>query len=231
MTLFLFPNLLAEGSSAEEVLPHGLGNLVKTIQGLIAESEKGGRQFLRLFGIRDLPIKVLSEHTKESEIDGLLAPLAKGEQWGLVSDCGLPCLADPGSNLVFRARKRGIRIQALAGPSSISLALMLSGLPAQKFTFNGYLAREEEKLRREIRQLEKRSEQEGVTELFIEAPYRNQKMLKILVESLHDKTLLSVAWDLTFPSEAVVTETIAVWKKMALPDLHKKPAIFLIRSV
>ncbi len=230
MTLLLFPNLLAEGTSPDQFLPKSLGEAVKTIEGLIAESEKGGRHFLRLFSVRDLPIKTLSEHTKEKEIDDLLAPLLKGGRWGLVSDCGLPCLADPGARLVFRAKRQGIRVHAFVGPSSITLALMLSGLPAQKFTFHGYLEREEEKLKREIRMLEKRSQQERSTELFIEAPYRNQKMLKTLLDTLHPTTLLSVAWDLTLPTEAVITESVATWKKMTHPDIHKKPAIFLVMA-
>lgn len=228
--LLLFPNLLAEGTSPELLLPKSVGDAVSTIQGLIAESEKGGRQFLRLFSKRDVPIQILSEHTKEKEIDDLLAPMVRGERWGVVSDCGLPCLADPGSLLVFRARKRGIRVQAFVGPSSITLALMLSGLPAQKFAFRGYLERDEERLKKEVRLLEKRSQQEEATELFIEAPYRNMKLLQVLIHTLHDTTLLSVAWDLTLPTEGVVTERVATWKKMALPDIHKKPAIFLVRG-
>ncbi len=230
MSLLLFPNLLAEGILPDQVLPRSVGEAARTIEGLIAESEKGGAHFLRLFSIGKLPIKILNEHTNDREVDELLIPLVQGKRWGLVSDCGLPCLADPGAKLVFRARKRGIIIQAFVGPSAITLALMLSGLPGQKFTFHGYLEREEETLKKQIRLLDRRSQQEQSTELFIEAPYRNQKLLRALLENLQGTTLLSIAWDLTLPSEGVITESVSTWRGKSLPDIHKKPAVFLFSS-
>jgi 16S rRNA (cytidine1402-2'-O)-methyltransferase len=224
-----------------EELPHGLflpksvDEAVRNINGLIAESEKSARAFLRRFSYPEgkhfssIPLKTLNEHTKPEEIDELLQPLLKNETWGLISDCGLPCLADPGAGLVRRAREKGIQIKAFVGPSSITLALMLSGLPAQCFAFHGYLEREEEPLKLKIRALEKRSQQENETELFIEAPYRNQKLLTRLVETLNEKTLLCVAWDLTLPTEGVITQRVSFWRKNPLPDLAKKPAIFLFK--
>ncbi|MBI2743370.1 MAG: SAM-dependent methyltransferase [Chlamydiales bacterium] len=230
--LLLLPNLLDETTSVAQLLPASVGEAVRTIQGLIAESEKGGRAYLKLFGVapQKMPIRVLSEHTTKEELDELLSLLKKGERWGLVSDCGLPCLADPGADLVLRARQMNLPIQAFVGPSSITLALMLSGLSGQKFTFHGYLEREEEKLSRQIRALEKLSAQEKETQLCIEAPYRSPKLLGQLLQHLSDKTLLSVAWDLTLPTETVITQPVSVWKKKPLPDLTKKPAIFLFFS-
>lgn len=229
-SLLLLPNLLAEGLGSHDFFPQSVERAVQSMQGLIAESEKGGRIFLRLFGLspHQMPMGILNEHTKEEELDALLAPLLKGECWGLVSDCGLPCLADPGAALVLRARELGVAIQAFVGPSSITLALMLSGLSGQRFAFHGYLEREEQALRMQIRSVERRSLQERETQLFIEAPYRSPRMLSFLIDTLSDQTLLSVAWDLTLPTENVMTQSIAEWKKRALPDLRKKPAIFLI---
>ncbi len=229
MTLYLLSNVLGEGSS-KELLPQGMDAVVRSLQGLIAESEKGARVFLRLFGIRELPCQLLNEHTKSQEMEALLAPLLKGETWGVISDAGLPCLADPGAHLVRHARRNKIPVRAFSGPSSITLALMLSGLSGQSFAFHGYLEREENVLHKQLRALEKRSAQEKETQIFIEAPYRNQKMLQHLLATLNEKTLLSVAWDLTLPSEHVRTESVASWRKHPLPDLHKKPAVFLFSA-
>lgn len=229
MPLLLLPNLLGEGQPPELFLPKSVGDAVRTLQGLIAESEKGGRAFLRLFGVRDLPTKILDEHTAEKEIGDLLAPVLKGERWGVVSDCGLPCLADPGSALVLRARQSGIPVSAFVGPSSITLGLMLSGLPAQRFCFRGYLPRDDESLKKEICALERRAQQEGETQLFIEAPYRNEKLFAKLLENLNEKTLFCVACDLTLPTENVMTKSVGAWKKNALPSLHKRPTLFLLR--
>ncbi len=236
MTLLLLPNLLAEELPHELFLPKSVDAAVSTIDGLIAENEKSARAFLRRFSYADgkhfssIPLKVLNEHTKNEELDDLLQPLLKKETWGLISDCGLPCLADPGAQLVLRAKERGVEVKAFVGPSSITLALMLSGLSAQSFAFHGYLPREEDLLVRKIRALEKRSQQENETELFIEAPYRNQKLLSKLVETLSEKTYLSVAWDLTLPTEKVITQRIPSWRRNPLPDIAKKPAIFLFKS-
>lgn len=227
--LLLLPNLLDETTSVAEFLPASVGEAVRSIQGLIAESEKGGRAYLKLFGVapQNMPIRVLSEHTQKAEIDELIVLLKKGERWGLVSDCGLPCLADPGSELVLRARQLNLPVKAFVGPSSITLALMLSGLSGQRFTFHGYLEREEEKLGKQIRALEKISSQEKQTQACIEAPYRSPKLLGHLLAHLNDRTLLCVAWDLTLPTERVITQPVGAWKKQPLPDLTKKPAIFL----
>jgi 16S rRNA (cytidine1402-2'-O)-methyltransferase len=230
MTLILLPNILAEGANPDLWLPASVGNAVRSLNGLICESEKGGRAFLRLFGVRDLPQRLLNEHTQPKELDELLKPLSKGETWGVVSDCGLPCLADPGAALVRRAQALKISVEALSGPSSITLALMLSGLPGQSFAFHGYLERDEDRLRAQIRALEKRSLQEKETQVFIEAPYRNQKLIKRLIEDLHEKTLLSAACDLTLSSQEVVTQSAGTWRKRPVPDLAKRPAVFLFAA-
>jgi 16S rRNA (cytidine1402-2'-O)-methyltransferase len=231
-SLLLLPNVLDPEASDLLSLPPAVAHAVQKIDGLIAESEKGGRYFLRRFSFpapktfRDIPIRLLNEHTTEKELDALLELLLKGEQWGLVSDCGLPCLADPGAKLVFQARKHGVNIEAFPGPSSIVLALMLSGLSAQSFAFHGYLEREPEKLSVQIKKLQRRASEEKATQVFIETPYRNQKLLQFLIEHLQDQTMLCVAWDLMLPSQEVVCLSIAAWKKQPLPPINKKPAVF-----
>lgn len=231
MTLFLFPNLLSDEGDHRDFLPASVDRAVSTIDGLIAESEKGARAYLRRFSFsapktfRDIPIRLLNEHTRSEELVDLLSPLLKGETWGLISDCGLPCLADPGATLVKQAREKGIKIEAFVGPSSLILALMLSGLPAQRFAFHGYLDRDP---RKQISHLEKRAKEEKATQLFIEAPYRSQKLLEQLIATLSSSTMLCVAWDLTMPSQQVISQSVAKWKIGPTPILEKHPTVFLI---
>lgn len=223
MTLYLLPNLLDEGANEKLFLPPIVEKILPTLKGLIAESERGARRYLRRFSLH-LPISLLNEHTHERDCTALLVPLAKGEDWGLISDAGMPCIADPGSKLVFLARQKGIEIEAIAGPSSIMLALILSGLGGQCFTFHGYLSREKPLLAAQLREMEK---QKGA-HLFIEAPYRNQRLLETVLEVLHPETFLSIAWDLTTPSQGVITDKVSSWKKKPLPPLDGKPALFTI---
>lgn len=226
--LLLLPNVLGEVAHHELFLPASVDRAVESLDGLIAESEKGGRRFLARFNLdkkaQDVPLALLNEHTKKDEIDFLLEPIRKGERWGLISDAGLPCIADPGYELVFRARNSGILVQAFSGPSSILLSLMLSGLPGQHFTFHGYAPMEPAL---PLRRLEKRSQEEKSTQIFIEAPYRSQKFLETLLETLDPETLLACAWDLTLPTQGILSQPVALWKKSPLPNLTKKPAVFL----
>ena len=232
--LLLLPNLLGEMPHHEMFLPASVDRAVESIDGLIAESESCGRRYLKRFKTakpaHEIPIALLNEHTPDEDIDFLLEPIANGERWGFVSDAGLPCIADPGSKLVFRARQRGIAIQAFVGPSSVMLALMLSGLPGQNFTLNGYFEKQPEQRAGQIKRLEKRSSQEHSTQIFIEAPYRNAYALEALLESLKPETLLCVAWDLTLPTQGLMSQSVSQWKKMALPNLEKKPAVFLFHA-
>ncbi len=234
MTLFLLPNFLAETAVAELSLPSGVAPLVETLDGLIAESAKEGRVFLkRLLTTRkvaEVPISLLNEHTKNEELDELMVPLLRGEKWGLVSDAGLPCLADPGARLVMRARRANILVRAVAGPCSFILALMLSGLPAQRFTFHGYLPRESQELAGLLKSLEQRARREGETQICMETPYRNQRLLENLLRYLPDSFTLSVACDLTSSNEEVLTFSIKEWKTRSPPSLDDRPAVFLFSS-
>ena len=230
-TLLLLPNLLSDYRHAEVFLPASVFKAMQSIDGLIAESETEGRRYLKRFETKkpamEIPIALFNEHTKDQDLDFLLEPIVKGERWGLVSDAGLPCIADPGSKLVRRASQRGIDVQAFVGPSSLLLALMLSGLPGQKFFFHGYLNKDPVKRKEEIKHLVHQSQHEEATQLFIEAPYRNRHTLDALLQNLPEHAWLCVAWDLTLPSQGVMTQTIEQWKKCSLPNIDKKPTIFL----
>lgn len=223
--LYLLPNLLEESLPAEPFLPTSVAEAVRTIQGLIAESEKMARRYLRRFLTHDemakRPIMLLNEHSKE--VMPLMQPLLRGEIWGLISDAGLPCLADPGSDLVWLAHQNGIEVETFVGPSSIVMALQLSGFGGQHFSFHGYLPREPQELEKKVLGLEK---QPG-TKIWIEAPYRSAKMLDILKQVLKPATRLCVAANLTTPTERVVSQTIARWREISFV-LEKEPVVFLI---
>jgi 16S rRNA (cytidine1402-2'-O)-methyltransferase len=233
--LMLLPNLLSDHRNHELFLPPSVDKAVSTLDGLIAESSTGGRRYLTRFQTKkpanEIPVALLNEHTKDEDLDFLLEPIIKGERWGLISDCGLPCIADPGAKLVDRARKLGIIIQAFSGPSSIMLSLMLSGFSGQNFTFNGYIDKDPEGRNKAIQKMEKRSKEERCTQIFIETPYRNQHTIQSLLSTLSDNTLLCVAWDLTMPTQGILSQPVAIWKKSPLPNLEKKAAIFLIQAV
>jgi 16S rRNA (cytidine1402-2'-O)-methyltransferase len=232
--LLLLPNLLGDHRHHQLFLPESIDKAVSSIDGLICESEMAGRRFLSRFkldvSVQDMVIAVYNEHTKDEDIDFFLEPIRKGERWGFISDSGLPCIADPGSKLVKRARQSGISVQAFVGPSSILLSLMQSGLPGQRFSFKGYLKPDEAGRKADIRELEAISRKEGSTQIFIEAPYRNIHMMNSLLETLDDNTWLCVAWELTMPEQGIVCEPVSRWKKMPLPNIEKKPAIFLVHA-
>jgi 16S rRNA (cytidine1402-2'-O)-methyltransferase len=228
--LILLPNLLDESLSHEGFLPPAVATAVRSIQGIVAESEKSARRYVRRFLSHEemarLPIRLLNEHTPSTELAELLLPLQKGECWGLLSDAGLPSLADPGADLVWFARSHQIAVEALSGPCSITLALQLSGLPAQRFAFHGYLPRESAQLEEAIRSLEKRSKQESATQVFIEAPYRSQKLLDTLLSTLHPSTHLCIASSLTGPNEKVLSLPVSKFKQTQV-QLGKEPTVFL----
>ena len=228
--LILLPNVLDSSSDQEtSLLPAALPAIVETLSGVIAESEKGARMYLRRFLPQEkrasFPIRLLNEHTQTKELDELLEPLQKGETWGLLSDAGLPCIADPGTNLVALAKSRSIEVTALSGPSSLILALQLSGFSGQNFCFYGYLPRELIDLERTVKELEKKAK--TVTQIWIEAPYRSQKMLTSLKDWLQTETRLCVAASLNTASQRVVSQSIHRWRAASF-ELQKEPAVFLL---
>jgi len=232
MTLILLPNLLDESADIDLYFPKNIKTIVASLEGIIAEDEKNARRYLLRFIDREklqkLPIKLLNEHTKDDDILDLLR-LVENKKIGLISDAGLPCIADPGSKLIKRLKDKNIEIRAYPGPSSIFLALMLSGLNAQKFAFQGYLPRKEDELILKLKKLEKESSQNNITQIFIEAPYRSDKMLNCLVKTLNKETLLSVAINLTSKEEKIITKRVLEFKKLNLV-IGKNPTVFLFRA-
>ncbi len=210
--LYLLPNSLHEESKWSYTPPH--------IDALIAESDKGGYQYLKRFGMPKVPVYLLNEHTdKPSELLKITE-----ETVGLISDAGLPCLADPGSPLVAAARKKGIVVEAIPGPNSIMMALQLSGFSGQAFTFHGYFPREEKDLTAKIRSLSK-----GMAHLFIETPYRTEKLFRMLLSILQTHDQMCVACELMGPNQFVETYSVQEWKNRSLPS-GKPRAVFVIQK-
>lgn len=229
--LLLLPNLIHDHKHHELFLPQSIDKAVETIDGLIAESEKGGRRFLGRFKTKkpahEIPLALLNKNTSDEEIDFFLEPAANGERWGLISDSGLPCIADPGAKLVARAKERGIPVQAFVGPCSILLALMQSGLNGQTFCFHGYLDKDKAKLSETLSRLERESKQKNMTQIFMERPYINNHTLEALLDTLSENTLLCIARELTGPDQMILTQTVRLWKKSPPPNLKDKNTLFL----
>jgi 16S rRNA (cytidine1402-2'-O)-methyltransferase len=182
--------------------------------------------------LQEIEIVELNVNTEVAALPVLLEPLLAGRDAGLISEAGVPAVADPGANLVRLAHANGIRVKPLVGPSSLLLAVMASGLNGQSFAFNGYLPTDADQRIKRVKALEERSRKENQTQLFIETPYRNTAMLEALLAACQPTTLISVATDLTLPTESVKTQRAAAWKKDLAsgktPDLHKKPTVFLL---
>lgn len=223
-TLVLLPNSLG-GPVADVLSPMVLPWLQK-IDGLIAESERGGRRYLEQFqGLkrapRDLPIAVLGEHQAKEDPNWFLEPCLKGETWGYVSDAGMPCIADPGARLVQCARYNGVEVVALPGPSAPMLALMLSGLPAQQFQFHGYPPKGPE----DRMSWAQHCAEQFITQLCIEAPYRNRALLETLLKALPKGSRLCVAVDLMQPTQQVEVHLVERWS-VTIDGLEDRPAVF-----
>ncbi|MBC3870330.1 SAM-dependent methyltransferase [Undibacterium oligocarboniphilum] len=243
-TLFLIPNTLGlNQDQAPDLLASIIPETVQSISAqmgfLIAENAKTTRAYLKFLGQRHplrLPIQAiqiseLNINTPAHALEGLLAPLKQGHDAGLISEAGVPAVADPGANLVRLAHQHGIQVRPLVGPSSLLLALMGSGLNGQSFAFHGYLPTDAALRAKRIKELEERSRKEKQTQLMIETPYRNTAMLEALANHCQGNSLICVATDLTLHSESIQTMTVTEWKKRVaanqLPDFHKKPTVFL----
>ncbi|MBB5191080.1 16S rRNA (cytidine1402-2'-O)-methyltransferase [Silvimonas terrae] len=230
-TLYLIPVPLGE-DTLETVLPADVIHIARRLTHFIVEAPKTARHMLKAFGtpheLRSLWMQELNEHTQDKELAALLAPLLAGQDVGLMSEAGCPGVADPGANLIRLAHARGIRVVPLVGPSSILLALMASGANGQKFRFNGYLPAEGAARIEAIRKLEQDSNKLKQAELFIETPYRNSALFDALLSSCRPQTLLTVARDITTDDEMIVTRDIGQWKKLGIPELHKRPTVFVL---
>lgn len=231
-TLYLVPTTLGDVSLAY-CIPSQVVEVTRTLRHFIVEDVRTARRYLAKLkmpvAIDELSFYVLNEHTKPEELHALLQPLLGGKPVGLLSEAGVPAVADPGRDVVRIAHQKGIKVVPLVGPSSILLALMASGLNGQSFAFNGYLpVKDQERIQR-IRALEKRSVQENQAQIFIEAPYRNAKLLEAFLATCSDSTMLCLAVNLTLENEQVQTQPIAYWKKHK-PDINKKPCIFIMQG-
>jgi len=230
-TLYLIPCTLGD-TPAEQVLPQHVIAVARKLKHFVVEQPKSARHFLSVLKpgqpIQSLHFASLNEHTAANELAELLAPLLEGHDVGIISEAGCPGIADPGADLVLLAHRNGIRVVPLVGPSSILLALMASGLNGQCFAFHGYLPIEEMARNRAIATLEAESAKRKQTQLFIETPYRNEKMFNALLAHCRPQTLLCVATDITLPGERIQTHTIELWKSLPAPQLNKHPSLFLL---
>jgi 16S rRNA (cytidine1402-2'-O)-methyltransferase len=221
LILYAIPTPL--GGAAADALPPGALQTVRSLKDFVVENAKSARAFLGELGmqVRELNIQEISDDPS------LLQPLRERRPLGLLSEAGCPAIADPGAALVEAAHREGFRVVPLVGPSSIVLALMASGLQGQRFAFCGYLPREPLKLKMRIKDLENRSTREDETEIFIETPYRNEKLMMALLTVCASSTLLCVAEDLTLPTETIRTKTVAQWRAETA-SVGRRPAIFLL---
>jgi 16S rRNA (cytidine1402-2'-O)-methyltransferase len=232
--LFLIPAPLGAGAQAQTYLSC-LPQEVRELKRFVVENPKTARQVLRNAGLacalQLLELRELNEHTPQSDIDALLAPLMAGNDVGLLSDAGCPAVADPGGQLVRRAHEQGIRVVPLVGPSSILLALMASGLEGQRFAFCGYVPQRSPEREAAIRALEDRGRARSETQIFIEAPYRNDRLLDSLLSACRDETLLCIAADLTLASEWIQTRAVGRWRESERPALDGRPTTFLLLAL
>ena len=226
--IYLIPVTLG-GNDCQQVIPVKVLSVTRALRLFTVEDVRSARRFLKLvdkeFPIDSTQFYELNEHTREEDITRFLDPVLNGKDMGIMSEAGLPGIADPGSALVKLAHQRKIRVVPLSGPSSIILALIASGLNGQKFTFNGYLPVKPDELAARLRDLEKKCH-EGYTQIFMETPYRNQRLLEAIFENCRTDTRLCIAADITLPEEFIVTETIGEWKKK-IPVIKDHPAIFI----
>ena len=230
-TLWLLPVALGE-TPWENCLPAATREVACRLTRFVVENAKTARAELKRIGhpqpLRELGVEQLPATPTSADVERLLAPLLAGHDLGLMSEAGCPAVADPGALLVRRAHELGITVKPLVGPSSLLLALMASGLDGQRFAFHGYLpAREPERSRR-IAELEGESARHRQTQIFIETPYRNHALFNALLSACRPQTRLCVATNLSLDSESIHTRRVADWKACAVPDLDKRPTVFLL---
>ncbi|CAM1347099.1 SAM-dependent methyltransferase [Tenacibaculum insulae] len=228
--LYLIPTTLGE-TEPLEVMPISVKKVIEHLDFFIVENEKSARRYIKRITPHksqpSLELLLLDKYSNDMEIQHYLDVCDKGISIGLLSDAGVPAVADPGAAIVKLAHEKGIQVVPLVGPSSILLAMMASGMNGQSFTFNGYLPIDKSDRKKTIKELEKISRDKNQSQIFIETPYRNEKMLDDLRATLSADTRVCVACDITLPSEYIKTFTVKEWKSIKT-DLHKRPTIFII---
>jgi 16S rRNA (cytidine1402-2'-O)-methyltransferase len=228
--IFLIPVTLGD-EDYRRVIPEKVLEVTRSLRLFVVEDLKSARRYLRLidkeFPIDESTFFELNEHTNESEIGQYLEPVIKGSDMGIMSEAGLPGIADPGAKLVSLAHFKKIKIVPLSGPSSILLALISSGLNGQNFTFNGYLPVRPADRAVKLKDLEKKS-RDGYAQIFMETPYRNQRMLESILATCSNDTMLCIATDITLPHENIKTMSILEWKKN-IPSINDRLAVFILQ--
>lgn len=230
--LYLIPTTLGDNEPLE-VLPYSVRLIIEELDHFIVENQKTARRFIKRIVPKksqpSLVLKSIDKYADALEVTKYLDICEEGISIGLLSEAGVPAIADPGSELVKLAHQKNIQVVPLVGPSSIILAMMASGMNGQSFTFNGYLPIDSFERKKSIKQLEKLSFENNQSQIFIETPYRNGKMLDDLKSALSSQTDLCIASDITLPTEYIKTLTIERWKREQ-PNLHKRPTIFIIHK-
>ncbi len=231
-TLFLIPAPLGQ-APIEEIMPAIVQQTIRRLNTFIVENEKTARRFIKQIcpdkKQSDIQIFQLDKHDKTAGLHDFIQVLLNGQDVGLLSEAGLPAIADPGSLVVALAHKKQIPVKPLVGPSSLMLALMASGLNGQKFSFEGYLPKDSIDLKKKIKHLEQLSLKNNCAKICIETPYRNQKLMQSFIKFLHPDTHLCIACDLTLSTEFIKTLPVKQWRKQ-LPDLHKRPTVFIFQA-
>lgn len=231
-TLYLIPCPIDPDGVPDAVLPAANRDIVAALDYFIVENTRSARRFLSKCGLTERidlsEFRELNEHTPASQIESLVGPLTAGRSAGVISEAGVPAVADPGAQVVALCHRKGIRVVPLVGPSSILMAVMASGLNGQSFAFNGYLPVKPPERAKAIRLFERRAVSERQTQLFIEAPYRNLKLWEQLVQTCAPATRLTVAAGITAPDEYIVTLSVDEWRRRGVPDIGRRPAIFAI---
>lgn len=232
--LFLIPSPLGE-NDPKEVIPEGVLSMLPKLDTYVVEATRTARRYLSAAGlkghIQELDFHELNEHTKPDEVRALLTLFENGKDVGLITEAGLPAVADPGAQLVSLCHKEGIEVVPCSGPSSLMLALMASGLNGQTFAFSGYIPAKTDERRQALKSLERRSTSEHQTQIFIETPYRNESLFADILNICQNSTELCIAANITMPDAFIRTKTIAEWKKFAAVKnevIGKRPCVFLI---
>lgn len=227
--IYLIPTTLGENSI--HTIPEYVKQIIFSIDELIVENEKTARHFLKEVGIKkslqEIILHPLNKRTEEKDLESYLKNIFSGKNIGIISEAGCPAVADPGAEIVRIAHRKNIQVVPLVGANSILLALMASGMNGQNFVFHGYLPIDKNERRKKIKELEQKSARENQTQLFMETPFRNQQLLQDIVDSCSANTLLCIATDLMLATEFVQTKSISQWKN-SLPEINKRPTIFLI---
>ncbi|WP_295938168.1 SAM-dependent methyltransferase [uncultured Alistipes sp.] len=232
-TLYLIPCPISDETAPWDVLPAANRAVMDSLDYFIVENTRSARRFLSKAGVTrpidTLDFRELNEHTAAGrEVEELVRPLAEGRSAGVISEAGVPGVADPGALVGEACHRRGIKVVPLVGPSSILMAVMASGLNGQSFAFNGYLPIKPPERAKAIRYFERRAQAEAQSQLFIEAPYRNVKLMEQLLQTLAPETRLTLAMDITAPGEYIRTLSVREWRAAKLPEMNKRPAIFVI---